>query len=49
MTNGLIELSIDVPTQTKLAIERAAAERSMSVPEFLQEVDTGYLEEEATH
>ena len=55
MTNSPIELSIDVPTETKLAIERAAAERSMSVSEFLQEalrkylVDTGYLDEEATH
>ena len=45
-----IELWIDVPPEIKLAIERAAAERGLSVAEFLQEamrkhlVDTGYLE-----
>ena len=50
MSDKPIELWIDVPPEIKLAIERAAAERGLSVAEFLQEavrkhpVDTGYLE-----
>ena len=50
MTDKPIELSIDVPAETRREIERAAAERGMSVPEFLQDAlrrylaDAGYLE-----
>lgn len=55
MTDKPIELSIDVPPEIKLAIERAAAERGLSVAEFLEEavrkhlVDIGYIDEEAAH
>jgi hypothetical protein len=50
MTDKPIELSIEVPAETKRAIERAAAERGMTVPDFLQGAsrrylaDAGYLE-----
>ena len=37
MTDKPIELSIEVPAQTKRAIERAATERGLSVSEFLEE------------
>ena len=45
-----IELSIEVPAETKRAIERAAAERGVTVPAFLGDalrkylVDTGYID-----
>jgi len=54
MTDKPIELSIEVPAETRRAIERAAAERGMTVAAFLEEalrrylVDTGYIDEEAT-
>ena len=54
MADKSIELSIDVPPETKRAIERAAAERGITVASFLEEavrrylVDTGYIDEEAT-
>jgi len=54
MTDKPIELSIEVTAETRREIERAAAERGMTVPEFLEEalrkylVDTGYIDEEAT-
>jgi hypothetical protein len=35
MTDKPIELSIEVPAETRLAIERAAAERGMTVSEYL--------------
>jgi hypothetical protein len=55
MTDKPIELWIDVPPEAKRAIERAAAERGITVASFLEEalrrylVDSGYLDEEATH
>jgi len=55
MTDKPIELSIEVPAQTKRAIERAATERGLSVSEFFEEavrkhlVDTGYLDEGTAH
>jgi len=54
MTDKPIELSIDVPPVTKQAIECAAAERGMTVADFLEKalrkhlVDAGYIDEEAT-
>lgn len=48
MPDRPIELSIEVPAETRREIERAAAERGMSVPEYLQDalrkflVDGGY-------
>jgi hypothetical protein len=54
MTDKPIELSIEVPAETMRAVERAAAERGISVAEFLEKavrkhlVDTGYLDDEAT-
>jgi hypothetical protein len=54
MPDKPIELSIEVPAETKRAIERAAAERGVTVAVFLEQalrrylVDTGYLDEEAT-
>jgi len=53
MTDKPIELSIEVPAETRRAIERAAAERGISVSDFLEEalrkhlVDTGYIDEGA--
>ncbi len=53
MTDKAVELAIEVPAETKRAIERAAAERGMTVAAFLQQtlrmylVDTGYIDEEA--
>lgn len=53
MTDKPIELSIEVPAETMRAIERTAAERGVSVSQFLEDalrkhlVDTGYLDEEA--
>jgi hypothetical protein len=50
MTDKPIGLSIDVPPETKRAIERAAVERGKSVSEFLEEtlrkylIDTGYID-----
>ena len=51
-----VELSIEVPSATRREIERAAAERGMTVPAFLEDalrrylIDTGYIDEEAiTH
>ena len=55
MTDKPIELSIEVPAETKRAIERAASERGVSVFQFLEDAlrkhlaDTGYLDEEAAH
>jgi hypothetical protein len=54
MTDKPIELSIEVPAETKRAIERVAAERGVTVPAFLEDalrrylIDTGYIDEEAT-
>ena len=54
MTDKPIELSIEVPAETKRAIERAAAARGMTISEYLEYVlrksliDAGYLDEEAT-
>ena len=54
MNDSPIEFLIDVPTEAKRVIERAAAERRVSVPEFLQNalrkylVDAGYLQEKST-
>jgi len=53
MTDKAIELSIEVPREIKRAIERAAAQRGMTVPAFVQQtlrmylVNTGYIDEEA--
>ena len=55
MTDKPIELWIDVPPETKRAIERAAAERGITVASFLEEalrkhlVDTGYIGEETAN
>ena len=55
MTEKPIELSIEVPTETKPAIERAAAERGLSVSKLLEEAlrkhlaDTGYIDKGVTH
>jgi uncharacterized protein (DUF1778 family) len=55
MTDKSIELSIEVSPETRRAIERAAAERGLTVSEYLEYalrkslVDTGYLDEETTH
>jgi len=54
MTEKPIEFSIEVPHESRRAIELAATERGMSVPEYLEYVlrksllDVGYLDEEAT-
>ena len=53
MAEKLIELSIEIPAEVKRAIERAAAERGLSVSDFLAAavrkrlVDTGYIDERA--
>jgi len=53
MTDKTIELAIEVPVEFKQAIERAAAARGVSVPDFLEDAlrkllaDTGYIDEEA--
>ena len=50
MTDKSVELSIEIPAETKLAIERAAAERGVSASEFLEEavrkflIDAGYID-----
>ncbi len=54
MTDKPIELLIEVPPETKRAIERAAAERGMTVSDFSKKpcgnlVDAGYIGEEAAH
>jgi hypothetical protein len=55
MTDKPIELSIEVPPETKRAIERVAAERGMSASEYLEYVlrksliHAGYLDEETDH
>jgi len=55
MTDKPIELSIEVPAETRRALARAAEERGVTVPEFLDEalrkylVDTGYIDEEAAN
>jgi hypothetical protein len=55
MTDKPIELSIDVPADTRRATERVAAERGMLVSGFPEEavrkhrIDAGYLDEEAGH
>lgn len=52
MPDRPIELSIDVPPETKRAIERAAAEQGMTVTDFLEKalrrclVETGYIDED---
>jgi len=43
MPDKPIELSIEVPAETRREIERAAAERGMTVPEFLEEALRKYL------
>ena len=54
MPDKPIELWIDVPPETKQAIELAAAERGMTVADFLESAlrkylaDRGYLDEEST-
>jgi metal-responsive CopG/Arc/MetJ family transcriptional regulator len=40
-----VELSIEVPSIIKRAIERAASERGLSVSGFIQEALRRYLEE----
>lgn len=40
-----VELSIEVPSGTKRAIERAASQRGLSVSDFIQEALRRYLEE----
>ena len=53
ITDKPIELSIEVPAETRRAIERVAAERGMTASEYLEYVlrksliDAGYLDEEA--
>jgi len=55
MTDKPIELSIEVTAETRRAIERAAAERGVSVSQVLEDAlrkhlaDTGYLDEDAAH
>lgn len=55
MTEKPIELSIEVPTETRRAIERAAAERGLTVSAFLEQavrkhlVDTGYIDKGVAH
>jgi uncharacterized protein (DUF1778 family) len=55
MTDKSIELSIEVPAETKLAIERAAAERDVSVSEFVEEavrrflIEAGYIDKGIAH
>jgi hypothetical protein len=50
MPDKPIELAIEVPAETRRAIEGAAAAKGVSVAEFLQDAlrgylaDTGYLE-----
>ncbi len=52
MTDKDIELLIEVPAETKLAVERVAAARGMSVAEFVQNalrkslIDAGYIDDE---
>lgn len=54
MTDKPLELSIEVTAQTMREIERAAAERGMTAPAFLEDalrrylIDTSYIDEEAT-
>jgi hypothetical protein len=53
MTDKTNELAIDVPAVAKSPLERAAAERGLSVSEFLEGalrkllIDTGYIDQEA--
>jgi hypothetical protein len=55
MTDKPIELSIEVPPETRRAVERAAAELGLTTSEYLEYalrkslIDAGYLEEEATN
>jgi len=55
MTDKSIELLIEVPAETKHAIERAAAELGLTTSEYLgyalrkSLVDAGYLDEETAH
>lgn len=55
MPDRPIELSIEVPTETRQAIERAAAERGVTVSKYLEEtlrkilIDAGYLGKGVTH
>jgi hypothetical protein len=52
MPDKPLELSIDVPPETKRVIERDAIAAGLSVSEFLEEVlrkfltDAGYIDEE---
>jgi uncharacterized protein (DUF1778 family) len=52
MTDQDIELSIELPAETTLAIKRAAAARGMSVSEFVENalrkslIDAGYIDDE---
>ena len=55
MTDKPIELSIDVPAETRRAIECLAAARGMTTSEYLEYalrkslIDVGYLDEETAH
>ena len=55
MPDKPIELSIDVPPETKRAIERVAVERGMTASEYLEYVlrksliDAGNLDEGTAH
>ena len=45
MSDNSIELAVEVPAETKFAIERAAAARGMSVSEFVQDTSRKLLVE----
>ncbi len=55
MIDKPIELSIDIPPETKEAIERAAAAADMAVAEFLEDallkylIDIDYIDEGTAH
>jgi hypothetical protein len=55
MPDRPIELSVEVPIETRQAIERAAGERDVSVSKYLEEtlrkflIDAGYLDKGVTH
>ena len=42
MSEKSIELAVEVPPETRLAIERAAAAQGMSVSEFIQDTLQSY-------
>jgi predicted HicB family RNase H-like nuclease len=55
MADKSVELSVSIPPETKIAIERAARAAGLSVSEFVEKAlreflaDAGYIEQEIKH